>query len=71
MFFQSGNIFSPWAFHDDISQQREFSFRLGNELGCSASNSDELLQCLRHADALELQQKAASVSEKMYTLYLV
>ncbi|XP_072020500.1 cholinesterase-like [Amphiura filiformis] len=58
---ESGSIFSPWAFHEDLDPQREVAFHLGAELGCSVIDSVELLQCLREADAIDIQQKAASL----------
>jgi carboxylesterase type B len=51
---QSGTVFSPWAFSDDRRMLRNQAFDLGRKVGCSSSDSEALVQCLRDKDAVAL-----------------
>ncbi|XP_072049224.1 cholinesterase-like isoform X2 [Amphiura filiformis] len=55
---ESGSIFSPWAFHYDLDAQREMAFKVGEEVGCPATSTHELISCMRQVDAQEIDAAA-------------
>ncbi|XP_072049932.1 cholinesterase 2-like [Amphiura filiformis] len=55
---ESGSILSPWAFHNDLDAQREMAFKFGEQVGCPASNTQELISCMRQVDAQEIDTAA-------------
>ncbi|XP_071788164.1 cholinesterase-like [Asterias amurensis] len=51
---QSGTAFAFWAFYDKEDEMKSQAFQVGAKLGCSASESAALVDCLREQDALAL-----------------
>ncbi|XP_072039266.1 cholinesterase-like [Amphiura filiformis] len=56
---ESGTALSPWAFQE-TSRGREIAFKMGAELGCTATDTTQLRQCLRDATTKELYDAAAA-----------
>nr|XP_054750094.1 uncharacterized protein LOC129255792 [Lytechinus pictus] len=69
--YQSGTVFSPWAFKHDPVAELEKAQQLGREMGCDdvISNS-ALVSCLRDADALELSAAADAIYQLQYPVTL-
>jgi carboxylesterase type B len=51
---QSGTMLSPWAFTNDRDFTRKQAFDIGEKLGCSTSDSQALMDCMRDKDASDL-----------------
>ncbi|XP_795830.2 cholinesterase 1 [Strongylocentrotus purpuratus] len=69
--YQSGTVFSPWAFKDDPVAELEKAQELGREIGCEDTvSSSALVSCLRNADAVELSTAADKVYESQYPVTL-
>eukprot|EP00057_Strongylocentrotus_purpuratus_P033860 XP_793043.2 PREDICTED: cholinesterase [Strongylocentrotus purpuratus] len=69
--YQSGTVFSPWAFKDDPVAELEKAQELGREMGCEDTvSSSALVSCLRNADAVELSTAADKVYELQYPVTL-
>ncbi|XP_071789077.1 cholinesterase-like [Asterias amurensis] len=62
---QSGTAFSLGAFTEKEDEMRSQAFQVGAKLGCSASESAALVDCLREQDALALV--AASIETAFRT----
>ena len=65
--FQSGTAFSLGAFTEKEDEMRSQAFQVGAKLGCSASESVALVDCLREQDALALV--AASIEVWFFILF--
>ncbi|XP_072039267.1 cholinesterase-like [Amphiura filiformis] len=58
---QSGAAAAPRNFQD-TSRGREIAFKIGAELGCTATDTTQLRQCLRDATAEELNDVGVAIS---------
>ncbi|XP_038046536.1 cholinesterase 1-like [Patiria miniata] len=57
---QSGTAFSPWAFSEDMERLRKQAFDIGQKLGCGASESTALVNCLRDKNATDIDRALGS-----------
>ncbi|XP_072048631.1 cholinesterase-like [Amphiura filiformis] len=53
---QSGTSLDDWSIHEDLEEQREIAFKIGEEVGCSATSTQDLIACMRQVDAEVLNQ---------------
>ncbi|XP_072048627.1 cholinesterase-like [Amphiura filiformis] len=53
---QSGSSLEDWSLHEDLEEQREIAFKIGEQVGCSATNTQDLISCMRQVDAEVLNQ---------------
>ena len=60
-YLQSGSSLSPRAFQD-ATQGRQIAFQIGAQLGCTATDSATLRQCLRDVTTEELYAAGEAVS---------
>ncbi|XP_022105590.1 acetylcholinesterase-like [Acanthaster planci] len=51
---ESGTMMSSWAFSENKDMLRKQAFDIGERLGCSTSESQALVDCMREKDASEL-----------------
>ncbi|XP_072039269.1 acetylcholinesterase-like [Amphiura filiformis] len=56
---ESGAAVSPWAFQE-TSLGREIAFKMGAELGCTATDTTQLRQCLQDATTEDLYDAAGA-----------
>ena len=61
VYFQSGSSLDDWSHHEDLEEQRDIAFQLGQQVDCSTSDTQELMSCLRQVDAEELIQASYDV----------
>ncbi|XP_072020501.1 cholinesterase-like [Amphiura filiformis] len=61
----SGSILSPWAFHHNIEDQRQRTYELAAEVGCTQTDNTELMKCLRRIRASVINRAAYDVSKIM------
>ncbi|XP_072048623.1 acetylcholinesterase-like [Amphiura filiformis] len=48
---ESGSLLASWTFKTDLEEQREMAFKLGKQVGCSATTTQELISCMLEVDA--------------------
>lgn len=59
---QSGTAIAFFSYQDNPEQQREQAFSLGETLNCNATDTTELIKCLRSVSAGELHEAYVKVS---------
>ena len=64
---QSGNALCPWAVDTDVERQLGFTRQVAEEVNCTASMDDAMMECLRLADERDLVRAQSSVS--LYNVY--
>ncbi|XP_022105576.1 cholinesterase-like [Acanthaster planci] len=58
---QSATMFTPWAYSDDKDMLRKQAFDIGEKVGCSTSESQALVDCMKEKDASALYVASAEI----------
>ena len=59
---QSGSILAPWSFSYNLDSEREKAFQIGEQVGCSTTDTNELLACMREVEWRDLRTVCLSSS---------